>query len=120
MPKTTSIQRYFIHGVFLLLSGYTVVAQTGFQFPKNNPEKICVDFQLIHNLIVIPLTVNGKEMSFILDTGVDKTIVFNFSENDTIPLQDVRKTTLKGLGSGISVPALISKNNHLSLQRDFK
>lgn len=64
------------------------------------------------------MEVNGKKLSFILDTGVNKTILFNLSQNDSLGLNDVRKVTLQGLGKGASMDALISGNNTLKI-KDF-
>ena len=36
------------------------------------------NFKLINNLIIIPVEVNGVTLSFLLDTGVSKPIIFNF------------------------------------------
>lgn len=62
------------------------------------------------------MEVNGKQLSFILDTGVNKTILFNLSQNDSIGLNDVRKISLQGLGKGKSMDALISGNNTLKIK----
>ncbi len=62
------------------------------------------------------MEVNGKQLSFILDTGVNKTILFNLSQNDSIGLNDVRRITLQGLGKGKSMDALISGNNTLKIK----
>jgi hypothetical protein len=62
------------------------------------------------------MEVNGKTLSFILDTGVNKTILFNLSQNDSIGLNDVRKVELQGLGNGKSINALISDNNTLKIK----
>jgi hypothetical protein len=75
-----------------------------------------VKFKLINNLIVLPIEINGKELSFILDTGVNKTILFNLSQNDTLGLKNVEKVQLQGLGSGESVDALLSKNNRFQIR----
>ncbi|NVK53723.1 MAG: aspartyl protease family protein [Flavobacteriaceae bacterium] len=75
-----------------------------------------VRFKLINNLIVLPLEVNGKPLSFILDTGVGKTLLFNLSENDSIDLKDVNKITLKGLGDGEPLEALLSRNNTIKIK----
>jgi len=71
---------------------------------------------LINNLIVIPLVVNGKELFFILDSGVSKTILFNISNNDSIGLKNVKKVQLQGLGKGESVAALLSYKNNVSIK----
>jgi hypothetical protein len=74
-----------------------------------------VKFQLINNLIVIPLEINGKQLSFILDTGVNKTIVFNSAQADTVFLRMKDKYKLRGLGTGEAVDAIISKNNRFRI-----
>ena len=71
---------------------------------------------MINNLIVIPIEINGKQLSFILDTGVNKTILFNLTKNDSLGLKNVKKVTLQGLGSGKPVEALISKKNKFRIR----
>lgn len=75
-----------------------------------------IRFKFINNLIVIPLKINGKKLSFILDSGVSKTILFNITQNDSIGLNSVEKVSLRGLGKGEPVEALLSKNNKFSLK----
>ena len=70
-----------------------------------------IRFQFINNLIVIPIKVNNKKLNFILDSGVNKTIVFNSSKVDTILSNFEYKYKLKGLGKGLPVNAIVSKNN---------
>lgn len=86
-------------------------SQNKFQFYGNKDKKQRIKFKLINNLVVIPLELNGRELSFILDTGVNKTILFNLSKNDSLRLNNVKKIMLQGLGSGEPVEAFISKNN---------
>ena len=78
-----------------------------------------IRFKFINNLIVIPLKINGKKLSFILDSGVSKTILFNITQNDIIGLNSVEKVSLRGLVKGEPVEALLSKNNKLSLKNIF-
>ena len=101
--------------VFLFFTFFSN-AQNEFKFYGSNSRTESVRFQLINNLIVIPLNINGKQLSFILDTGVNKTILFNLTKNDSIGLNDVRKLTLQGLGSGKPVQALLSKNNRFRIR----
>ena len=79
-------------------------------------DKQRINFKLINNLIVIPLKINGKELSFILDSGVGKTILFNISQNDSIGLNNLKKVELQGLGKGNSIQALLSKNNEITIK----
>ena len=82
-------------------------------FRMMSPHKSYEDirFQFINNLIVIPIKVNNKKLNFILDSGVNKTIVFNSSKVDTILSNFEYKYKLKGLGEGLPVNAIVSKNN---------
>ncbi|MEX0291041.1 MAG: retropepsin-like aspartic protease, partial [Flavobacteriaceae bacterium] len=76
-----------------------------------------VNFQLINNLIVIPLEVNGAKLSFILDSGVSKPILFNLSDQDSIQLNNVSEITINGLGEGNPIKALSSKGNRFKLKK---
>lgn len=93
-----------------------VYAQKGYHFKNASMRKQRVSFRLINNLVVIPLEINGKKLSFILDSGVSKTILFNITKNDSIGLNDVEKVALQGLGKSEPVEALLSKNNTISLK----
>lgn len=87
----------------------------GFHLPEGQTsEKL--KFQLVNNLIVIPLEVNGAELSFILDSGVSKPILFNLSDQDSIALKDVTEITIRGLGEGEPIKALSSRGNSFKLK----
>ena len=71
-----------------------------------------IGFKLINNLIVIPVEVNGVELSFLLDTGVSKPIVFNFLNlTQELKINQTERIYLRGLGEGESIEALRSRNN---------
>lgn len=76
-------------------------------------------FELINNLIVIPLEVNGAKLSFILDSGVSKPILFNLSGQDSIQLKNVKEITIRGLGEGDPIKALSSEGNSFRLKDIF-
>ncbi|GAA4281414.1 hypothetical protein GCM10022260_18350 [Gaetbulibacter aestuarii] len=59
------------------------------------------------------MEVNGVPLSFVLDTGVQKSIVFNFTneEEETAKLKEKERIILRGLGGGQSVEAYKSFNN---------
>lgn len=105
-----------LHTLLLLFTFTISYSQSRFQFYGNNDVKLKVKFQLKNNLIIIPLEINGKKLNFILDTGVNKTILLNLNKMDTIGLNDVRRIKLKGLGSGEPVDALFSKKNHFKIK----
>ncbi|MCL6294257.1 aspartyl protease family protein [Jejuia spongiicola] len=79
---------------------------------QNKKRSDKIRFKFINNLIIIPVEINGVELSFLLDTGVSKPIIFNFlNVSDTLKIKDTEKIYLRGLGEGESVEALRSKNN---------
>jgi len=102
--------------LFLIVFSITAKSQSQFSFFGPYQKEQFVRFNLINNLIIIPMEVNGKQLSFILDTGVNKTILFNLSQNDSIGLNDVKKISLQRLGKGNLMDALISTNNTLKIK----
>lgn len=72
-------------------------------------------FELINNLVIVPIEVNGTPLSFVLDTGVSTPILFNLSDKDSIQINEVSEMTIRGLGEGEPIQALRSKNNSFRL-----
>lgn len=71
-----------------------------------------INFKLINNVIIIPVEVNGVKLSFLLDSGVSKPIVFNFLKaSDSLEILNAETIYLKGLGNNAKVPALKSSGN---------
>ena len=88
---------------------------------QTNSGKDKIRFQLINNLIVIPVEVNGVELSFILDTGVSKPLIFNYLNiTDSLKIRDTEKILLMGLGDGEPVEALKSRNNVMKIGEAIK
>lgn len=61
------------------------------------------------------MTVNGTELSFVLDSGVGKPILFNLTDQDSIMINNVSEITINGLGEGEPIQALSSKGNQFRL-----
>ena len=81
-------------------------------FVQNKKKSDKISFNLINNLIVIPVEINGVELSFLLDTGVSRPIIFNFLNiSDSLRVNEAETIFLKGLGEGEPVKALKSRNN---------
>lgn len=93
-----------------------IYSNTGFQFYGENDEKVEVNFKLINNLIVFPLSINDKELHFILDTGVNKNILFSLYKADSLELSNIDRVILRGLGKGDPINALRSRNNTFSIK----
>ncbi|WP_434037690.1 aspartyl protease family protein [Formosa sp. 4Alg 33] len=101
--------RFFL--VFLFCVPFIGISQTKFKL-QNNKKSDKVRFKLINNLVVIPVQINGVDLSFILDTGVSKPIVFSFlNEKDTLKINNTEAFILRGLGEGDAFEALKSRNN---------
>lgn len=73
-------------------------------------------FQLINNLIIIPVEVNGNELSFVLDSGVNKPILFNITDQDSLQINNVSEITIRGLGEGEPIKALSSRGNTFKIK----
>jgi hypothetical protein len=97
----------------LLLSIMFSFGQGRYDIPGRQKDKI--RFELINNLIVLPVEINGIKLSFLLDTGVSKPILFNITNTDSLQMNNVETIFLRGLGGGETVRALRSKKNLLRI-----
>lgn len=101
---------YILFLLFVLTSSFS---QTDFNLPSLEKDKI--RFDLVGNLILLPVELNGVELSFVLDSGVSKPILFNLANIDSLQINKVETILLRGLGGGDPVEAIKSKNNFLSI-----
>lgn len=92
--------------IFSLAQGFELVGGKHYQKVK---------FQLINNLIIIPIEVNGSQLSFLLDSGVTSPILFNLTGQDSIQINEVTEVSIKGLGEGEPITGLSSKGNTFSI-----
>jgi hypothetical protein len=107
--------RFKIQFLFLLLSIQSILAQDGFHF-ANDKNKTIIPFEFINNLIIIPIEMNGTKLNFLLDTGVEDTILFSVDETDGISFSNVEKIRIKGFGSNEAFDAFKSIKNILSIK----
>ena len=98
------------HMVFLIWCCPVLLLSQNFKLPSGEKFQK-VKFELVNNLIIIPIEVNGAQLSFILDSGVNKPILFNLSDKDSIQINNVSEIVIKGLGEGEPINALISSSN---------
>lgn len=107
------MKKFYLSALFLVcfLAGFS---QEGFHFTSNK-KKISVPFQLSNNLAVIPVEINGVNLNFLLDTGVEKTVLFSLEDTDSLQFNNVEKIKIKGLGDGKSIDALHSKKNKIAI-----
>lgn len=88
------------------------------EFRVTSIKKVTIPFQLINNLIFVPVTINGTELTFLLDSGVNETILFSL-ENKEVNFNDVAKLKFSGLGESIDIEGLRSDNNEVSVSKDY-
>jgi len=99
---------------FGFLTTSTMFSQQGFSFIKNK-ERGKIPFQLINNLVVIPVEINGEKLSFLLDTGVNHTLLFSLYEEDFLEINNASSIKIRGLGGGGDITAIKSINNHMKI-----
>lgn len=110
MLKNGNRMAFLRHMVFLIWCCPVLLLSQNFKLPSGEKFQK-VKFELVNNLIIIPIEVNGAQLSFILDSGVNKPILFNLSDKDSIQINNVSEIVIKGLGEGEPINALISSSN---------
>ncbi len=97
------------------LSGF---GQEGFQYMSSR-KSISIPFKFINNLIFIPLEINGVPVTFLLDTGVEETILFSLDEKSEIQFSNVEKIKLRGLGNATLIEGLKSSENRIVIRNSI-
>lgn len=87
-------------------------AQGRFRILDTSKKSESVTFSLVNNLIVIAGEINGRQLNFLLDTGIKKTILFNLKFEDSLQLRNIEKIQLRGLGEGEPINAVTSRGNY--------
>ena len=101
----SDLKRIWLLMMVLCCGGQHILSAQQYQLPDGKKaEKI--RFELLNNLIIIPLEVNGAKLSFMLDSGVNKPILFNLADQDSIQLNNVSEVIINGLGEGEAINAL--------------
>lgn len=115
--------------VSILFLVQDVYSQSRFEF-EDNKNKVTIPFKFINNLIIISIEVNGIPLNFLLDTGVEDSILFSLDETDEISFAQVEKVKIKGFGkkeafdgyrstlNEVKAKSFIDKNHSLYLVLD--
>lgn len=104
--------KYLALSLFLLIFALPANSQSGIELISGRKAKI--NFTTANNLIFIPVELNGVQLTFLLDTGINKTILFNPQSLD-IPLKNVKKIKLVGLGEDLHLEGLQSQGNSIKI-----
>ncbi|NOY37765.1 MAG: PDZ domain-containing protein [Chlorobi bacterium] len=95
---------------------YGQIAVKSLHFINKEDKKVSFRFKFVNNLIIIPVIVNDSDtLHFILDSGINTSIITELSLGDSLSLNYVRQIKLHGLGSGESIDALVSSGNVFSI-----
>lgn len=97
-----------------MFSGFLGLGQSVFELPAGT-DKEKISFENLFNLMIVSVEVNGTPMKFILDTGVENTILFSVVGVDSVIVNQADKLEIRGLGSEESVIAYRSLGNHLAM-----
>lgn len=85
-------------------------------FKKSRMKRTNISFEMIHNLIIIPVFINGSDtLKFILDTGVSHTMITSLRGTYGASFNFAREITLMGLGEGEEITAYHSFGNVLEM-----
>ena len=104
------INKKLLFVIFFIGFHLSAFSQSNFELQNGKSDKI--HFKLVNNLIVIPVSINGVSLSFLLDTGVSKPIIFNFFNlKEELSIHETELIYIQGLGNEQPVEALRSSNN---------
>ena len=84
--------------LFFLINSMLISAQEIGLKLMENVKSETIPFQLIKNLVVIPVELNGHDMNFIVDSGLREIILFS-QFNNALDHKTLQKVNLKGLGN---------------------
>ena len=102
------------------MSGLDLKSQATRSFNFDYPESKSVSFpfELVNNLMIIPVQVNGSGvLQFILDTGLRTTLVTEIPSGQSVRFNYARKLTIRGFGEGDDLEVWQSHDNLLRLPR---
>jgi len=112
--KISKFNFKFLLGIIILMFVHTIIAQNSFYIDNDN-DRYVLSFKMTNNLMVIPVEINGKKLSFLLDTGVSNTIILNINAKDSLKLKNIKKIKIQGLGDGEIVDAYESTRNKIRI-----
>ncbi len=113
MLRHLKIIAFFYLFICTAFQGYT---QDKFRIIGQS-KHVSLSFKMINNLIILPIEVNGSKLNFLLDTGINNTIMFNLSIEDSLKLKATENVRLRGLGEGTYVNGIRSRKNFFSLEK---
>jgi hypothetical protein len=89
-------KKFILLSICLLIANISFSQVLGYRLKDKFLRRTTIPFELINNLIVIPLKVNGLELKFVVDTGVKYTILVDKIYSDLLQIQYQRQIELLG------------------------
>lgn len=108
------MKRFFVFIFCFFVPFFSAGAQDIFKI-ENGKGAFELPFELINDLVVIPVEINGVELSFLLDAGVNATILFSIGERDSLSLKNSEIIYLRGFGAGEPVKAIKTFGNEVKI-----
>ena len=87
-------------------------AQGLFTLTEDRP--LSFKFELVNHVVLVPVTINGIEFTFLLDTGVKETILFAHTD-DSLYLHNQNKIKFQGIGIEEGVDGIVSTGNRVDV-----
>lgn len=106
-------QPFYILLLFLCFFYYSN-AQGVFKIDENK-DKFELAFQSVNDLVVIPVEINGVELSFLLDTGVESSMIFSLEKKDSLNVKNATDILFRGWGEGEAITAIKSTGNTIRI-----
>ena len=98
------------HALFLIALCFPFLALGQGLFQLRSGKPLTFKFELINNVVLVPITINGVAFSFLLDTGVKETILFA-NNRDSLYLHNQNKIRFQGIGSEGGIDGILSTEN---------
>jgi len=117
--------------LFLTLNLYSQ-EESSFEFINSTKRSEKINFLSINNMIVISVEINGMSTNFLVDTGLNKTLLFSFDDPNLINTELLKRVRVRGfggdeelyayqsIGNQIKIGGLINKNAEIYLFFDNK
>ncbi len=109
---------FFLLNCYLIASASTFADDQaiGMHLQGEGKKSVRIPFKSYHNLILVPVRINNSfEMNFILDTGVNTTILTEPAIAELLGFQHTRNIRVAGLGKNGVIDAKVASNLTISL-----
>jgi len=98
---------------------FWVLGQNKFELTQKT-EVADIPFELVNNLIILKVEVNGMDLNMVFDTGVKQTLLINLKSVDSLKLKKIEKRLFTGIGKEHNfVEGLSSPHNKINLQNQI-